>query len=265
MARDPSIAYVLLRNAHFGPKGAASVELCVRDFVRHSRYAASTLVVCPKVEDPFDGIAIETVPEAALRRQSRQSLERRTDAAAARGRRRDRREPPARRRVGRVGRPPARDPAQPRLRKGGREPPQADRPRRRARPHFGTRLRERGLRQPVSPELPEGARADARGAERARHGGMVRRGSEGKDDPFRRPRARRQGPCRGDGGDHAPSAVETRLAGAVHPVGDRQGAQNRAGASRGRGADARAGDDRDEPALRRGQGGVGEGRPSPWC
>jgi glycosyltransferase involved in cell wall biosynthesis len=66
MARGPSIAYVLLRNAHFGPRLASSVELCVRDLVRHSRYAASTLVVCPKVEDPFDGIAVETVPEAGF-------------------------------------------------------------------------------------------------------------------------------------------------------------------------------------------------------
>ena len=61
MASDPSIAYVLLRNSVFGPKGAASVELCVRDLVRHSRYAGSTLVVCPKVEQPFEGIAIAPV------------------------------------------------------------------------------------------------------------------------------------------------------------------------------------------------------------
>ena len=64
MARDPNIAYVLLRNSSFGPKGAASVELCVRDLVRHSRYAASTIVVCPKVEDPFEGIETATVPDA---------------------------------------------------------------------------------------------------------------------------------------------------------------------------------------------------------
>ena len=63
MTGDPTIAYVLLRNSVFGSKGAASVELCVRDLVRHSRYARSTLVFCPKVDDPFDGIAIETVPE----------------------------------------------------------------------------------------------------------------------------------------------------------------------------------------------------------
>ena len=64
MARDPTIAYVLLRNSSFGPKGAASVELCVRDLVRPSRYAGSTIVVCPKVEEPFDGIVIVNVPDA---------------------------------------------------------------------------------------------------------------------------------------------------------------------------------------------------------
>src|SRR5208283_5151056 len=66
VAQDPTIAYVLLRNSVFGPKGAASVELCVRDLIRHSRYAGSTLVVCPKVDDPFEGIAIETVPAVAF-------------------------------------------------------------------------------------------------------------------------------------------------------------------------------------------------------
>jgi glycosyltransferase involved in cell wall biosynthesis len=66
MARDPTIAYVFLRNSAFGPKGAASVELCVRDLIRKSRYAGSTLVVCPKVDEPFSGIAIETVPDVAF-------------------------------------------------------------------------------------------------------------------------------------------------------------------------------------------------------
>lgn len=66
MARDPTIAYVLLRNAHFGPKLASSVELCVRDLVRHSRRARSTLVVCPKTDEPFEGIEIETVPNVAI-------------------------------------------------------------------------------------------------------------------------------------------------------------------------------------------------------
>src|SRR5271169_932886 len=66
MSRDPTIAYVFLRNSVFGPKGAASVELCVRDLIRKSRYAGSTLVVCPKVDEPFSGIAIDTVPEVVF-------------------------------------------------------------------------------------------------------------------------------------------------------------------------------------------------------
>jgi glycosyltransferase involved in cell wall biosynthesis len=66
MAREPKIAYVLLRNAHFGPRLAASVELCVRDLVLHSRYARSTLVVCPPVDQPFDGVEIATIPDAPI-------------------------------------------------------------------------------------------------------------------------------------------------------------------------------------------------------
>jgi glycosyltransferase involved in cell wall biosynthesis len=66
MARDPKIAYVLLRNAHFGPRLAASVELCVRDLILHSRHARSTLVVCPPVDEPFEGVEIETIPDAPI-------------------------------------------------------------------------------------------------------------------------------------------------------------------------------------------------------
>jgi glycosyltransferase involved in cell wall biosynthesis len=66
MAREPKIAYVMLRNAHFGPRLAASVELCVRDLVVHSRYARSTLVVCPPVDQPFEGVEIATIPDARI-------------------------------------------------------------------------------------------------------------------------------------------------------------------------------------------------------
>jgi glycosyltransferase involved in cell wall biosynthesis len=66
LARDPFVAYVFLRNSVFGPKGAASVELCVRDLIRHSRYAGSTLVMCPKVDEPFPGVAINTIPNVAF-------------------------------------------------------------------------------------------------------------------------------------------------------------------------------------------------------
>src|SRR5579871_160694 len=65
-ARDPKIAYILLRNAHFGPRLASSVELCVRDLVLHSRYASSTLVACPPVDEPFEGIEIATIPDVSL-------------------------------------------------------------------------------------------------------------------------------------------------------------------------------------------------------
>jgi len=66
MAREPKIAYVMLRNAHFGPRLAASVELCVRDLVVHSRYAGSTLVVCPPVDQPFEGTEIATIPDPGI-------------------------------------------------------------------------------------------------------------------------------------------------------------------------------------------------------
>src|ERR1700722_6171501 len=66
MARAPKIAYVMLRNAHFGPRLAASVELCVRDLVVHSRYSRSTLVVCPPVDEPFEGIEIATIPDPGI-------------------------------------------------------------------------------------------------------------------------------------------------------------------------------------------------------
>jgi glycosyltransferase involved in cell wall biosynthesis len=65
-AREPKIAYVMLRNAHFGPRLAASVELCVRDLVLHSRHARSTLVVCPPVDEPFEGVEIATIPDAPI-------------------------------------------------------------------------------------------------------------------------------------------------------------------------------------------------------
>jgi glycosyltransferase involved in cell wall biosynthesis len=66
MACDPKVAYVLLRNAHFGPQLASSVELCVHDLIRYSRYARSTLVACPPIDEPFDGVEIATIPEGSL-------------------------------------------------------------------------------------------------------------------------------------------------------------------------------------------------------
>ena len=66
MARDLKIAYVLLRNAHFGPRLASSVELCVRDLVLYSRHVRTTQVACPPVDEPFEGVEIATIPELSL-------------------------------------------------------------------------------------------------------------------------------------------------------------------------------------------------------
>ena len=63
MARQPTIAYVLLRNAYFGPRLASSVELCVRDLARYSRYSGSTLVIAPRIDAPFEGIEVVAVPD----------------------------------------------------------------------------------------------------------------------------------------------------------------------------------------------------------
>ena len=66
MARDLKIAYVLLRNAHFGPRLASSVELCVRDLVLYSRHVRTTLVACPPVDGPFEGVEIATIPDVSV-------------------------------------------------------------------------------------------------------------------------------------------------------------------------------------------------------
>ncbi len=66
MARNPTIAYVFLRNAHFGPRLASSVELCVRDLIGHSRYASSTMVACPRVDESFEGIRTEPIPDVGI-------------------------------------------------------------------------------------------------------------------------------------------------------------------------------------------------------
>jgi glycosyltransferase involved in cell wall biosynthesis len=66
MVRETKIAYIMLRKAHFGPRLAASVELCVRDLVLHSRRTQSTLIICPPVDQPFEGVEIATIPNAPI-------------------------------------------------------------------------------------------------------------------------------------------------------------------------------------------------------
>ncbi len=55
------IAIVANRNMSMSPEGATAVDLCVRDFIRFSRFAETTTAyVCP-VSDPFADIAIAMV------------------------------------------------------------------------------------------------------------------------------------------------------------------------------------------------------------
>jgi glycosyltransferase involved in cell wall biosynthesis len=58
-----SIFQVMPREMHFGPSGATSIDLCVRDLIAFSRYRASTLVFAEEREDFFEGFAIESLPE----------------------------------------------------------------------------------------------------------------------------------------------------------------------------------------------------------
>lgn len=50
-----NLAIVLPRGTSFGPKRATSIDLCVHDFVTHSRYAGSTQIHATRVEQPFPG------------------------------------------------------------------------------------------------------------------------------------------------------------------------------------------------------------------
>ena len=161
MAREPKIAYVLLRNAHFGPRLAASVELCVRDLILHSRHARSTLVVCPPVDQPFDGIEIATIPDASIAGNlgkawsvARLLRRRGVDLAIV-----ENHLPAATVIASGFGR--SGDFAQPRLREGAVGRARSSRPRPRAAAALRLRLRQRGLRQSVSREFPWRARAHA--------------------------------------------------------------------------------------------------------
>lgn len=51
------------RAMHFGPEEASSIDLCVHDFVTHSRYRDSTTVIADTVPVPYDDCTISFVPE----------------------------------------------------------------------------------------------------------------------------------------------------------------------------------------------------------
>ena len=263
MAREPKIAYVMLRNAHFGPRLAASVELCVRDLVVHSRYARSTLVVCPPVDEPFEGIEIATIPDAPISGNLGKAWGVAQLAAASRRRSRHCRKSSARGGVHRADLGSAGDFANPRLCQGadrhvGRSlSPPGD------ASAFRLRLRQRIRLGPVPRRFPRASPASARRAQRARHASLVGDKTEGPVDPLRGPGAPSQGSYRGDGGDHTGSAFASRLERPLHgvrPSGRRPGAGNCRRASRRRRAFQRPDQGRRQRALCRGQGGVGARR-----
>ena len=105
--------------------------------------------------------------------------------------------------------------------------------------------------------------ASARGAQRARHAGLVSDETQGPLDPLRGPGPPAQGPHRGDGGDHAGSVFASRLERPLHgvrPGGRRPGAGDCRRASRRRRAFQRPDQGRRERSLCRGQSGVGARR-----
>jgi len=53
--KKSKIAIVLPRGTSFGPKRATSIDLCVHDFVMHSRYGGSTKIHTTTVDSPFTG------------------------------------------------------------------------------------------------------------------------------------------------------------------------------------------------------------------
>ena len=62
MSTEPvNIAIVLPRGMHFGPDRATAIDLCVRDFVAHSRYRSSTTVIGEALANPFPNISFQGV------------------------------------------------------------------------------------------------------------------------------------------------------------------------------------------------------------
>ena len=53
--KSDSIAIVLPRGTSFGPSRATSIDLCVHDFVRHSRYADRLTIHSTAIENSFPG------------------------------------------------------------------------------------------------------------------------------------------------------------------------------------------------------------------
>ena len=55
------IVVILPRRMHFGAERATAIDLCVRDFVKHSAHRASTLVLSVPVDPPFEDVNFKAV------------------------------------------------------------------------------------------------------------------------------------------------------------------------------------------------------------
>ncbi len=58
LERERRIMLFMPRNMHFGPSNATSIDLCVHDLVKASRYRQSTTVVCQENETLFSDLDI---------------------------------------------------------------------------------------------------------------------------------------------------------------------------------------------------------------
>ena len=61
----PHIVVLMPRNMHFGPSNATSIDLCVHDLVRSSRYRETTTVVCERNETLFADVSTLCFPDSA--------------------------------------------------------------------------------------------------------------------------------------------------------------------------------------------------------
>ncbi|WP_170937336.1 MULTISPECIES: glycosyltransferase family 4 protein [Rhodomicrobium] len=59
---------VMPRRMYFGPSRATSIDLCVRDLVRASRFAPSTRIFAERIEEPFEGFDLSYFPTSVRSR-----------------------------------------------------------------------------------------------------------------------------------------------------------------------------------------------------
>lgn len=61
-----SVFHVMPRAMYFGAARATSIDLCVRDLIKASRFAQTTQVFAESVEDEFEGVALRPFPRSAI-------------------------------------------------------------------------------------------------------------------------------------------------------------------------------------------------------